>query len=66
MDVIRMSIGNLEETIKFIEENFLQSGFLYGNVKNENSKTFLFKEKGKLLGIASVIYDKYCTYLFPK
>lgn len=58
---------NIEETKAFIIKHLKRSGFIYGNLEIEGSKTYIFRNyDNNIYAVTNTLGGKYLTYLFPK
>lgn len=57
--------SNIKEVNEFVINNLQRSGFIYGNLNDIRSVSYILKRDGQIVSMANVLNDKYCTYLFP-
>lgn len=58
---------NIEETKAFVEKHLKRSGFIYGNLEIDGSKTYIFRNSDNdIYAVTNTLSGKYLTYLFPK
>lgn len=57
---------NLGKTKEFVLRNLKRSGFIYGNLLDSNASSYICEKEGKIVAMANVLNEMYCTYLFPE
>lgn len=57
--------NTISEARQFITDNISRSGFAYGNLFAENAETYVLRKEERIVGLANIINNHYCTYLIP-
>lgn len=57
---------SLEEVKEFVISNMKRSAFMYGNLFNDKSETYVYRDGEQIIAAANIIDNMYCTYLFPE
>lgn len=57
---------NIERTKEFVIRNLKRSGFIYGNLFDSTARSYILEKDGKIVAMANVLNEMYCTYLFPE